>query len=332
MIRRCFIGTLFVGLALNLPGFPVRSFQVRGEEKFGPEDPFASVNGEPIFLGELNLILVERLKIRDLENARIDVQRATALMLVRQHLALRSLREQGGAALDSMINRQIEIFADDLKRRGSSLEDHAKKRKSTERSLRADLTWQIAWTQYLKSRLTDQVLKSFYARNRDKYAGGKWDVSQIFLKVNPKDETSIGIAESRISEIVSQLRDASSLDSAFAAAARENSDAGSSDEGGKVGWVQGSGDLPSAVMKAVREAKIGELAGPIRSPLGWHLILVHQFQRNDVPFEELTDHAQFRRDAADALFEILLKQQQDAKIAWYIDALKAPGNVAIIPQ
>ncbi len=121
-----------VFLSLTLVALPWYAF---GDDKVGPDDPFASISGEPIFLGELNLILVERLRIRDLDRVAPEVQQATALMLVRQHLALRSLRKQAGPSLDSLIDRQIESFASDAKRRGSSLEDYAKKRKSTERSL-----------------------------------------------------------------------------------------------------------------------------------------------------------------------------------------------------
>lgn len=302
------------------------------EEKFGPDDPFASINGEPVFLGELNLILVERLKIKDLDRVPMNVQQATALILVRQHLALRSLKKQGGASLDAMLGRQISAFADDAKRRGTSLEDYARKRQSNERSLRADLTWRFAWAQYLKSRLNDKVLKSFYDRNREKYGAGAWEVSQIFLKFDRKDDTSIGVAESRINNIAAQLRDATSLDSAFAEAASDHSDGGTAADGGKLGWVEGNGDLPKVVMNAVRQAKAGELAGPVKSPLGFHLILVQQFKQKDIPFEELSDHAQLRRDAADALFQMLLKEQKDAKVAWYIGGLKPPGNQPIIPQ
>ena len=312
--------------------FSLCTTTLHGEEKFGPDDPFASIDGEPIFLGELNLILVDRLRIRDLDRATMDVQRATALMLVRQHLALRTLRKQGGATLDSMIERQIESFASDTKRRGSSLEEYAKKRKSNARSLRADLSWRFAWAQYLKSRLNSKVLKSFYQRNSDKYAGGKWEASQIFFKIDPKDANSIGIAENRMQNVVANLRNASSLETAFAAAARDESDAGSAQSGGKLGWVEGNGDLPEIVMKTIREAEAGKLAGPVRSPLGLHLILVHQFKRNDIPFEQLDDHAQLRRDAADALFALLLKQQSSAKISWYITEFKPPDSVAIIPQ
>lgn len=302
------------------------------EEKFGPDDPFASIDGEPVFLGELNLILVERLKMKNLDRVPMNVQRATALILVRQHLALRSLKKQGGASLDAMLGRQINAFADDAKRRGTSLEDYARKRQSNERSLRADLTWRFAWAQYLKSRLNDKVLKSFYDRNREKYGAGQWDVSQIFLKFDRKDDTSIGVAENRINNIAAQLRDATSLDLAFAEAASDHSDGGTAADGGKLGWVEGNGDLPKVVMNAVRQSKAGELAGPVKSPLGFHLILVHQFKQKDIPFAELSDHAQLRRDAADALFQMLLKEQKDAKIAWYIGGLKPPGNQPIIPQ
>ncbi len=302
------------------------------QDKLEPSDPIASIDGEPIYLGELNLILVDRLRIGNPDQAPPEVQRAAAMILVRQHLALRSLRRQGGDALDAMIKRQIEAFATDAKRRGSSLEKYARQRKANEASLRADMTWRFAWAQYLKSRLTDQTLQSFYARHRDKYAGGRWDVSQIFVKMDPKDETSVGIAESRMNEIVAELRAATSLEPAFAAAAREHSDAGSSPDGGKIGWVEGNGDLPSIVMKGVRAAKIGAVTGPIRSPLGLHLILVHQFERKDVPFEQLTDHAPLRRDAADALFNILLRAQKDAKVSWYISEFKPPANVSVIPQ
>jgi hypothetical protein len=302
------------------------------QDKLEPSDPIASIDGEPILLGELNLILVDRLRIRDLDKAPLDVQRAAAMILVRQHLALRTLRRQGGDALDAMINRQIETFATDAKRRGSSLEKYARQRKADQASVRADMMWRFAWAQYLKSRLNDQTLRSYYARHRDKYAGGRWEVSQIFVKMDSRDETSVGVAESRMNEIVAELRGASSLEPAFAAAAREHSDAGSSPDGGKIGWVEGDGDLPSIVMKAVRAAKIGELSGPIRSPLGLHLILVHQFDRKEVPFEQLTDLAQLRRDAADALFNLLLREQQDAKILWYIGELKPPANVSVIPK
>lgn len=302
------------------------------QEKFGPADPIASINGAPIFLGELNLVLVERLRIKDLSKAPMNVQQATAALLVRQHLAMKTLRDQGGDTLEEMVDRQIADFANDSKRRGSSLEKHAKQRSSDERSLKASLTWQVAWSQYLKSRLTEKNLRTFFDRNRLKYAGGRWEVSQVFIEIDPKDKTTLAIAQQRMEQLVEELGKASDSEVAFAAAAREHSDSGSAANGGQVGWVEKDGDLPRSVMKVVRRTKVGAISPPVRSPLGLHTVFVHDFKASDLSFEDLTDQSQLRRDATDALFDQLVRQQKDAKISWYISGLKPPAGVSLIPK
>ena len=146
------------------------------DEKWSPSDPIAAIDGEPIFLGELNLILTERLKARDLDRVGIQVQQATAALLVRRHLALASLKQEGGDALQAIVDRQIESFASEAKRRGSSLEQHARARLADQKSLEADIAWRASWGQYLKSRLNETNLRRFFERERATYAGGRWEV------------------------------------------------------------------------------------------------------------------------------------------------------------
>ena len=71
----------------------------------------------------------------------MDIQRATAALLVQRHLAMKTLNEQGGDLLQGMIRREVDRFAAEAKRRGSSLEQQAKARLSDENSLKADLAW-----------------------------------------------------------------------------------------------------------------------------------------------------------------------------------------------
>ena len=310
----------------------VHSIEARAQGKFGPEDPIASINGEPVFLGELNLVLMDRLRIRDLDKAPQNVQQATAALIVRQHLALISLRQLGGESLSAMINRQISEFAAESQRRGSSLEKYAKERKSDARSFKNNLAFQIAWRQYLKSQLTESNLRRFYAQNQHRYAGGRWNVSQLFLELDVKDETSVAVVGQRMSNLIETIRQSDSPEIAFADAAREHSDAQSAGDGGRVGWVEQDGDLPSSVMKVVRAQKSGTVSDPIRSPLGLHTVFVHQFEGKDVKFDDLTDQAQLRRDATDRLFHRLVRQQKDAKIQWYISGLKPPAGVNVIPN
>ena len=113
--------------------------QALADEKYEPGDPIAAIDGDPVYLGELNLILSERLKVRDLRKVGIEVQQVTAALLVRRHLAMKSLRAQGGDSLEAMIQRQVDAFAAEASRRGSSLAEQAKSRMADEKSLRADL-------------------------------------------------------------------------------------------------------------------------------------------------------------------------------------------------
>ena len=302
------------------------------EQKLEPGDPIAAIDGDPIYLGELNLVLTERLKVRDLDQVGIEVQQATAALLVRQHLAFRSLESQGGVALESMLNRQLETYAAELRRRGSSLERQAKSRKSDEKSLIADFRWRNAWAQYLKSRLSDANLRRFFEQRRNQYSGNRWEVSQIFVKTDMRDSASANVAEANVADLARQIRESDSPEDAFANAAMEHSESPLAANGGKIGWVQKDGDLPGSVMKVVRDAKPGMVGGPIRSPLGLHLVFVHQIEAGQLGYDDLTDLSQLRRDAANALFDSLIMQQSDAKISWFVSSLKPPSTIPIIPE
>lgn len=301
------------------------------DDKYEAGDPIAAIDGNPIYMGELNLILSERLRVRDLDNVELAVQQATAALLVRRHLAMKSLREQGGEVLEAMIRRQVDSFAAEARRRGSSLEQQAEARMSDENSLTADIAWRTAWSQYLKSRLTESNLRRFFQQQREQYAGNRWEVSQIFVKMNMRDEASVKAAEENMSELAQQIQSSGSLAESFADAARQHSDSASAAEGGMVGWVEKAGDLPSSVMDAVRATKVGTISKPIRSPLGLHLVLVHRMQPGNLTFDDLTDQAQLRRDAADALFQALVARQRDAKVKWFVDALRPPQSISIVP-
>ena len=311
--------TLGLSIALIVPGTDLLA-----DDKLEPGDPIAAIDGEPIYLGELNLILTERFKTRDMDALGIDIQRATATLLVQRHLAMKTLRSQGGDVLQGMIRRQVESFAAEAKRRGSSIEEQAKARLADEKSLSADLAWRVAWGQYLKSKLTDENLRRFYESRKQLYGGNRYDVSQILVKVDSRDSLSVQAAEANLVELAAELRNSDPVETAFADAARQHSESPTAVQGGRVGVVETDSDLPSSVMKVVRETPGGEIGGPIRSPLGLHLIYVHRMEPGNRSFDELTDQAQLRRDAADALFEGLVAAQADAKVVWFVDALRPP--------
>lgn len=298
---------------------------------YKPEDPIASIDAQPVFLGELNLILKEQLGAAKLGDVKLEVKRAAALILVRRRLAMRSLRERGGDALEAIIRQQIQTFAKELQRRGSSLAEYARQHASNEKALQSDLAWRAAWEKYLASKLTDENLERFYEPRKLKYAGGRWDVSQIFLEVDRGDSEALSIARYRSESFLEQLEQSSDLEADFARLARDESDSGSAAEGGRIGWVDEAGDLPLSVMAAVRRTAPGTVAKPVRSALGVHIVLVHRVEARPIPFQDLEDRSQLRRDAANALFQALVQSQRDAKVVWLISALAPPADVPVIP-
>ncbi|MCG8650835.1 MAG: peptidylprolyl isomerase, partial [Pirellulales bacterium] len=314
-------------------GFCLATTPAAGQkEKYAPEDPIAAVDGEPIYLGEMNLVLGDRLGSVDLDQVDAGIKQATAALLVRRHLAFKSLRNQGGQALQAMVDRQLKSLADEARRLGRSLQQHAESRSADEKSLRADIAWKIAWSQYLKSRLTDENLRQYFQRHQKRYSGGRWRVSQLFVEVDVNDLPAVAQTQRSLEKLAQQITASGAPETEFAEAARLHSDAGSAPEGGRVGWVENDGDLPTAVMEAVRQAEIGKVTPPVRSPLGLHLVLVHEYEPGKISFDELADQSQLRRDAADALFEALIRRSAAARVTWFIDALKPPANIPIIPD
>ena len=87
--------------------FPAVRCSAAGDD-LEPGDPIAAIDGEPVFFGELNLVLTERLQAKDLQRVGAEVRRATAVLIVRRHLAMKSLEAKGGATLEAMHYWQID--------------------------------------------------------------------------------------------------------------------------------------------------------------------------------------------------------------------------------
>lgn len=325
-IRSHWINTLLV--AAFLSAVLLSGGIAIAQETFGPSDPIASIDGEPVLVGELNYLLATKLRVKDVTAVNLDVRQASSALLVRQHLAMNALREQGGQSLQASLDRQWREFLNELQRAGSDLDQHCKQRMSNERSVRQSRDWDVAWRMYLQSKMTDDNLKRYYQLHPEKYARTRWNVSHLFISVDRDSADSEAIAEQRIEGITSRLNsERSSPDSPakhFAETAMRESEGATAKEGGSIGWVSKPGDLPAVVMDAIRETGPGEMTAPIRSPLGFHLIFVHDKESTEIPFENVTDLTSLRRDAASALFDALVNSQQGKKVAWYIKRLQPP--------
>lgn len=110
----------------------------------------------------------------------------------------------------------------------------------------------------------------------DDFSGGEYDISNLQIAV-PDGATPSQIAEAevRIDEIYKQLQDGMS----FEAAAISFSESQDALEGGRVGW-RDLNSLPQEFADALKGMQPGEFSEPIRSPAGYHLIMVNDFREN----------------------------------------------------
>ena len=296
-----------------------------------PADAIVTVDGDPITRGQLNLLLEQRTGDEALQEADPRLVQAAALMLVRRHLALKTLTAMGGQRLAARVERAVQSATEAAGRQGGSLHPQAQRHGLA--AVQRELAWQTAWHAYLRSRLTQENLQRFFDAHRTKYDGTRVRLSQIFLPVasGVAAGEDPGTEMLQLQRLAQQIRQSSDVPLAFALAARQHSQGGSADDGGSLGWITANGDLPADIADAALRAEPGEVVGPLSSSLGAHLLLVHQRQAGDKDLLELEDQAPLRRDAADALFRALVRQQAGANVQWIDAASQPPAEMPIIP-
>jgi peptidyl-prolyl cis-trans isomerase SurA len=137
-------------------------------------------------------------------------------------------------------------------------------------------------------------------------------VRHILIRVN--ETTSETEAKSKIERV----RDRIDTGAKFADQARLNSEDASSAKGGDLGWVN-PGDTVPEFEQAMNKLKINEVSQPVRSPFGWHLILVEERRTQDVSEARKRDNARnaIRARKADEQFSEFLRQVRDKAYVEY---------------
>jgi peptidyl-prolyl cis-trans isomerase SurA len=137
-------------------------------------------------------------------------------------------------------------------------------------------------------------------------------VRHILVRVN--ETTSESDAKAKIERIKDRIDTGGN----FADQAKVNSEDASSTKGGDLGWVN-PGDTVPEFEQAAAKLKPGEISGPVRSPFGWHLILVEERRTQDVTVERRRDVARnaIRARKADEQFGEFTRQVRDKAYVEY---------------
>jgi peptidyl-prolyl cis-trans isomerase SurA len=137
-------------------------------------------------------------------------------------------------------------------------------------------------------------------------------VRHILVRVN--EVTSESEAKAKIDRIKDRIDGGGK----FADQAKVNSEDASSGKGGDLGWVS-PGDTVPEFEKAMMSLKPGEMSGPVRSPFGWHLLLVEERRTQDVTEVRRRDQARsaIRARKSDEQFTEFMRQVRDKSYVEY---------------
>jgi len=137
-------------------------------------------------------------------------------------------------------------------------------------------------------------------------------VRHILVRVNETTSETEGKAK------IDRVRDRIDTGAKFADQARLNSEDASSSKGGDLGWVS-PGDTVPEFEQAMNKLKIGEVSAPVRSPFGWHLIVVDERRTQDVSDARKRDSARaaIRARKADEQFSEFMRQVRDKAYVEY---------------
>ncbi len=131
----------------------------------------------------------------------------------------------------------------------------------------------------------------------------------------------------RVSEVTSEsdakakidrIRDRIESGAKFADQAKVGSEDGTSVKGGELGWVS-PGDTVPEFEAAMAKLKIGEMSPPVRTPFGWHIIMVDERRTEDITQTRRRDVARnaIRQRKSDEQFQEFLRQVRDKAYVEY---------------
>jgi peptidyl-prolyl cis-trans isomerase SurA len=162
--------------------------------------------------------------------------------------------------------------------------------------------------------VTDQDVKSVYAQRQALNATDYRVRARHILFLVPKGSDA-GPAKKKADAALARLKTGAD----FAKLAAEVSEGPSAKKGGALG-VFGRGEMVPEFERAAFAAEPGKVVGPVRSPFGWHLILVDErVASSERPLDQVEDELRNR----------LYEEEVERVFRSYIEDLKKHAHIEI---
>jgi parvulin-like peptidyl-prolyl isomerase len=264
-----------------------------------PNQPAATVNGQVIYEAAVMRGL-KRVPPIEHEKARPEILNyLVENTLIDQHLAAAKV-DVTPAEADARMN---EIKAE-LKKANQDFSKLLASMSLSEDEMKAQIIADLRWEKYVASQASEAVLRQKYEQNLENFDGTLVRVRHVLVptpdaKVTP-DQAKLAVpadqAQARLKQIKDYLESVASaevaklpatadpltrdevrlkkLEETFAKLAPEHSACPSKAQGGDLNWFPRGGAMVEPFAKAAFAMKVGQISDPVRTPFGYHLILV----------------------------------------------------------
>jgi parvulin-like peptidyl-prolyl isomerase len=259
------------GLAICLGLFLVCPLAVADAPAAKGDTVVATVGDEPITAHEVERLLAKAVGKHKVGSPALPYLRAQLLEEIIARRLVLAYAERGG---DGASAADLAAARKDLTRKLATqrrtINEFLQQQGITAEDLQRQLAWNIVWTKYFARYATPARERAWFDAHRQQVDGSELLVSQIFWRVSAgNDPATVATLMHKAAELRGQIL-AGKL--SFAAAAGQFSESPSREQGGRLGWIGRHGPMDETFTRAAFALAKGEIAAPLRSTLGVHLI------------------------------------------------------------
>jgi len=261
---------------LNLPENP----QVFGSPLPSVVKATAIVNGEVITQTDINqrLALLAIANNTPIPANEIERLRQQVLSnLIDETLQIQAARAEEIEITDADVDKTVERVAGNVKQTPAQMADYLKVRGSSIRSIRRQITGEIAWRRLQSKKIEsgisvgDEEVQAVIDKLTASKGAEEFRVGEIFISSNSANEEQ---ASANAQKVFAALQQGGS----FVGYARQFSEASTAAVGGDLGWVRPE-QLPDALASVVRQLRPGMISPPIKIPGGYSIIAVQDTRK-----------------------------------------------------
>jgi len=199
--------------------------------------------------------------------------------LIDEQIRVQEADRQGIKIPERTINDRIDALAEENKMSREQFDQMLAQNGIPLESLKSQIRSELAWSTVVRRKFQSDIVITAEdiaeARTRIIESQGepKYLMAEIFLSADDAADSSEAEAAAR--RLMEELKKGAQ----FSAVARQFSQSPTAPRGGDLGWVQ-RGDLSPELAAAAQQLNKGQVAGPIRSDGGYHILLLRDLRES----------------------------------------------------